>query len=78
MVRLPMMPELLRQLFKKPATNAFPARYLPPSVTKFLQKVAQQPQFGFAVFHDQDVGKTIGVHLGGPSATSLPRFRQSV
>ena len=41
MVRLPMMPELLRQLFKKPATNAFPARYLPPSVTKFLHKVAQ-------------------------------------
>jgi NAD(P)H-quinone oxidoreductase subunit I len=41
MIRLPMMPELLRQLFKKPATNAFPARYLPPSVTKFLQKVAR-------------------------------------
>ena len=41
MARLPMMPELLRQLFRKPATNAFPARYLPPSVTKFLTSVAQ-------------------------------------
>ncbi|MDP2797064.1 MAG: 4Fe-4S dicluster domain-containing protein [Methanoregula sp.] len=41
MIRLPMMTELLRQLFKKPATNAFPARYLPPSVTKFLYSVAQ-------------------------------------
>ena len=40
MVRLPMVPELLRQLFKTPATNAFPARYLPPSVTIFLHKVA--------------------------------------
>ena len=41
MVRLPMVSELLTQLFKKPATNAFPARYLPPSVTKFLYSVAQ-------------------------------------
>jgi formate hydrogenlyase subunit 6/NADH:ubiquinone oxidoreductase subunit I len=41
MVRLPMVPELLRQLFTKPATNAFPARYLPPSVTEFLSQVAQ-------------------------------------
>ena len=38
MVRLPMMPELVRQLFRKPATNAFPARYLPPSVTNFLDR----------------------------------------
>ena len=41
MVRLPMMPELVRQLFRKPATNAFPARYLPPSVTEFLSQVAK-------------------------------------
>jgi ferredoxin len=40
MIRLPMVPELLRQLFKKPATNAFPARHLPPSVTEFLSQVA--------------------------------------
>jgi NAD(P)H-quinone oxidoreductase subunit I len=41
MIRLPMMPELLAQLFKKPATNIFPARYLPPSVTEFLAGVAK-------------------------------------
>lgn len=37
---LPMFPELLRQLFRKPATNRFPATYLPPSVTGFLKKVS--------------------------------------
>jgi len=36
-----MMPELIRQIFKKPVTNAFPARYLPPSVTEFLASVAR-------------------------------------
>ena len=41
MIRLPMIPELLIQMLKKPATNAFPARYLPPSVTEFLAKVAR-------------------------------------
>jgi NAD(P)H-quinone oxidoreductase subunit I len=40
MAALPMIPELLRQLFRKPATNAFPVRYLPPSVTGFLKKVS--------------------------------------
>jgi NAD(P)H-quinone oxidoreductase subunit I len=37
---LPMFPELLRQLFSRPATNKFPAKYLPGSVTGFLQDVA--------------------------------------
>jgi NAD(P)H-quinone oxidoreductase subunit I len=37
---LPMFPELLRQLFREPATNRFPAKYLPVSVTGFLKKVA--------------------------------------
>ncbi len=32
---------LLRQLFQKPATNPFPARYMPRSVTGLLEKVAQ-------------------------------------
>jgi len=41
MVRLPMVPELLRQLLRRPATNAFPARHLPPSVTEFLARVAK-------------------------------------
>ena len=35
---LPAIPEVLRQFLKKPATNLFPAKYLPPSVTGFLQK----------------------------------------
>jgi len=41
MATLPMIPELLRQLFRQPATNLFPAKYLPPSVTEFLQKVGR-------------------------------------
>jgi NAD(P)H-quinone oxidoreductase subunit I len=39
MALLPMFPELLKQLFRTPATNTFPAKYLPPSVTGFLKKV---------------------------------------
>lgn len=35
-----MVPELIKQLFSRPATNAFPSRHLPPSVTGFLAKVA--------------------------------------
>ena len=31
---------LLKQLFSKPATNPFPARYMPKSVTGLLSKVA--------------------------------------
>jgi formate hydrogenlyase subunit 6/NADH:ubiquinone oxidoreductase subunit I len=41
MAGLPMIPELLRQLFRKPATNPFPAAYLPPSVTEFLKMVGE-------------------------------------
>lgn len=37
----PMVKELLRQLFKKPSTNPFPAPQLPPTVTGFLQDVGQ-------------------------------------
>ena len=37
---LPMIPELLSQLAKKPGTNPFPARHLPETVTGFLQQVA--------------------------------------
>ncbi|MCU0632468.1 MAG: 4Fe-4S binding protein [Methanolinea sp.] len=36
---LPLFPELIRQLFREPATNRFPAKYLPPSVTGFLKDV---------------------------------------
>lgn len=41
MAMLPMLPELLKQLFLEPATNAFPAKYLPPSITEYLQKVSK-------------------------------------
>lgn len=36
---LPLFPELIRQLFREPATNKFPAKYLPPTVTGFLKDV---------------------------------------
>lgn len=39
MIRLPSVPMVLRQLFKKPATNFFPAKNLPPSITEFLEAV---------------------------------------
>jgi formate hydrogenlyase subunit 6/NADH:ubiquinone oxidoreductase subunit I len=35
----PMGFELLKQLFKKPATNVFPTTYYPESVLKLLEKV---------------------------------------
>lgn len=35
----PMGFELLRQLFKKPATNVFPVTYCPDSVVELLEKV---------------------------------------
>jgi formate hydrogenlyase subunit 6/NADH:ubiquinone oxidoreductase subunit I len=41
MAGLPLVPELLKQLFRRPATNPFPSRYLPPSVTGFLTKVSR-------------------------------------
>ncbi len=41
MFRLPMVARMMRQLFSKPATNPFPARHLPRSVTEFLQLVAE-------------------------------------
>jgi formate hydrogenlyase subunit 6/NADH:ubiquinone oxidoreductase subunit I len=36
-----MVPQLLGQLFKKPFTNKFPAKYIPSSTTKFLEKVKE-------------------------------------
>lgn len=40
MIRLPSLPMVLGQLLKKPATNLFPAKNLPPSITEFLEAVA--------------------------------------
>jgi len=36
---LPMFFEVIAQAFKKPATNKFPAKYLPKTITGFLGKV---------------------------------------
>lgn len=38
---LPMLPEILKQFFKKPATNLFPAKYLPKTIIGFLGKVGE-------------------------------------
>jgi ferredoxin len=46
-MKLPMLGPLLDQLRKEPATNVFPARYLPPSVTRYLEMVGK----GEAVLH---------------------------
>jgi NAD(P)H-quinone oxidoreductase subunit I len=65
MSSLPMIPELLRQLFRTPATNKFPAKYLPPSVTKYLEKVGKgeatlnppipiPPKFRGKISYDRD------------------------
>jgi len=37
---LPTMGEVLRQVWKTPVTNLFPARYLPPSIRDLLDQVA--------------------------------------
>jgi formate hydrogenlyase subunit 6/NADH:ubiquinone oxidoreductase subunit I len=34
-----MLPQVLMQMFKKPWTNKFPAKYAPPNTTKFLEDV---------------------------------------
>lgn len=47
MIRLPSIPLVLRQLVRKPATNFFPAKNLPPSVTGFLKAV----EAGSATIH---------------------------
>ncbi|NYT05454.1 MAG: 4Fe-4S dicluster domain-containing protein [Methanomicrobiales archaeon] len=62
---LPTIPEILKQFFRKPATNAFPAKYLPPSVTGFLARVgegtasihppiATPPDFRGKIVYDRD------------------------
>jgi ferredoxin len=40
-MRFAMLPQLLSQMFKKPFTNKFPAKYTPPSTTKFLEDVGK-------------------------------------
>ncbi|HID25091.1 MAG TPA: 4Fe-4S dicluster domain-containing protein [Thermoplasmata archaeon] len=38
-MRFSMIPELMKQLFKKPFTNLFPAKYAPSSPSKFVEAV---------------------------------------
>jgi formate hydrogenlyase subunit 6/NADH:ubiquinone oxidoreductase subunit I len=38
-MRFAMVPQLLSQMFKKPFTNKFPAKYTPSSTTRFLENV---------------------------------------
>jgi NAD(P)H-quinone oxidoreductase subunit I len=40
MMKLPSVPMVLKQLLKKPATNLFPAKHLPPSITEYLKNVS--------------------------------------
>lgn len=39
-MKLPLIPQLLKSLFRKPSTNPFPAAHLPPSVDRFLADAA--------------------------------------
>jgi len=38
-MRFSMLPQVLAQMFKKPFTNTFPAKYAPSSTTKFIENV---------------------------------------
>lgn len=38
-MKFAMIPELFKQMFLRPFTNKFPAKYAPRSTTKFLEKV---------------------------------------
>ncbi|MDH7594081.1 MAG: 4Fe-4S binding protein [Methanomicrobiales archaeon] len=66
MAIVPMLTELLKQMILEPATNAFPARYLPPSVTEFLKSVGRgeakihppvetPPKFRGKIVYDRDL-----------------------
>ena len=67
-----MIPELMRQLFKKPFTNLFPAKYAPSSPSKFVEAVKKgevkinppvetPPGFRGKITYDRD--KCIGCQL---------------
>jgi len=38
-MKFSMIPQVISQMVKKPFTNAFPSKYIPPSVTDFLKDV---------------------------------------
>ena len=71
-MRFSMIPELMRQLFKKPFTNLFPAKYAPSSPSKFVEAVKKgevkinppvetPPGFRGKITYDRD--KCIGCQL---------------
>lgn len=71
-MRFSMIPELMKQLFKKPFTNLFPAKYAPSSPTKFVEDVKKAkvkinppvetpPGFRGKITYDRD--KCIGCRL---------------
>ena len=71
-MRFSMIPELIKQLFKKPFTNLFPAKYAPSSPNKFMEAVKKgevrlnppvetPPGFRGKITYDRD--KCIGCQL---------------
>ncbi|MEF8879187.1 MAG: 4Fe-4S binding protein [Candidatus Thermoplasmatota archaeon] len=40
-MRFSMLPQVFKQMFKKPWTNKFPAKYIPDNVTQYLKDVAE-------------------------------------
>ena len=40
-MRFTVLPRVVAQLFKKPFTNTFPAKYAPSSTTRFMEKVTK-------------------------------------
>ena len=71
-MKFSMIPELLKQLAKKPFTNLFPAKYAPSSPTKFVDAVKKgevkisppvetPPRFRGKIVYDRD--KCIGCQL---------------
>ena len=41
-MRFTMLPQVFSQLFKKPWTNKFPAKYIPSNTTEFLKEVKKE------------------------------------
>jgi len=40
-MRFSMLPQVFKQMFKKPWTNKFPVKYIPGNVTNYLKKVEE-------------------------------------
>jgi len=71
-MRFSMLPQVFAQMFKKPFTNKFPAKYTPDSTTKFMENVQNgktqiippvPPPEGFRGKIQYDKEKCIGCQL---------------